>query len=198
MTHNHAAQNEQWHGRRVLITGGTSGTGLETARTLVTGGAHVVIVGRDAERGKTALADLRALAADTSGSAHLALGNCYRYDEAARVVEEAVSELGELDLLVSAGARGEGDPKPFAEMTPHEIQGGLMTRFLARVHPVHAAIPHLRGRQGAAIVLLTTDAGRHATRGESIVGAYAASIIASPRPWPASLPATAFASTRSP
>jgi 3-oxoacyl-[acyl-carrier protein] reductase len=171
-------QAQQWHGRKVLITGGTSGTGFETARAVVAGGADVVVVGRDAARGQAAVEQLRTLAAQTGGSAGLALGDCTQYDEAARVVSEAVSELDALDVVVSAGARGKGDPKPFADMTPEELHGGLTTRFLARVHPVHAAIPHLRGREGAAVVLLTTDAGRHATRGESIVGAYAASIIA--------------------
>jgi 2-hydroxycyclohexanecarboxyl-CoA dehydrogenase len=169
---------DEWRGRKVLVTGGTSGTGLETARTLVAGGASVMVVGRDPGRAEAALKELQSLAATTGGSAHLALGDCGDYDQAARVVAEAVAGLGALDVLVSAGATGEGDPKPFADMTPAEILSGMTSRFLARVHPVHAAIPHLRGREGAAVVLLTTDAGRHATRGESIIGAYAASIIA--------------------
>lgn len=170
--------SQEWRGRKVLVTGGTSGTGLETARAMVAGGAQVMVVGRDPDRGQAALDELRTVAPDGSGAASLALGNCAAYDDAARVVAEAISELGGLDVLVSAGARGEGDPKPFADMTPTEIHGGLTTRFLARVHPVHAAMPHLRKRRGASVVLLTTDAGRHATRGESIVGAYAASVIA--------------------
>jgi len=169
---------QEWQGRKVLITGGTSGTGLETARTVVAGGGDVVVNGRDPERGRNALEELRAIAADSGGSVELRLGNVFDHGEATRLVTETVEHLGALDVLVSAGARGDGDPKPFATMTPQEIQSGLLTRFLARVHPLHAAIPHLQGRPGAAAVLLTTDAARHATRGESIVGAYAASVVA--------------------
>jgi acyl dehydratase len=110
-------ETEQWRGKKVLITGGTSGTGLETARRLLAGGAHVVIVGRNAHRGQAAVEELRTLAAGTGSSAHLALGNCAQYDESARVVAEAVSELGALDVVISAGARGEGDRKSFADMT---------------------------------------------------------------------------------
>jgi 3-oxoacyl-[acyl-carrier protein] reductase len=52
-----------------------------------------------------------------------------------------------------------------------------MLRYLARMYPVHAAVPYLRQRSGAAIVLLTTDAARHATPGESVIGSYAAGVV---------------------
>jgi NAD(P)-dependent dehydrogenase (short-subunit alcohol dehydrogenase family) len=38
-----------------LVTGGTAGIGLETARLLAGNGAQVVISGRDPEKGKAAL-----------------------------------------------------------------------------------------------------------------------------------------------
>lgn len=164
----------RWVGRKVLITGGTSGTGFRTAQTLVGLGADVVVIGRNEERAAKAVSDLRGVG---GGRAWSILAECADPNEAAGAVGEAVSVLDGLDVLVSAGARGVGDPQPFADMSADEIRTGLTTRFLARVYPVHAAIPHLRGRQGANIVLLTTDAGRHATPGESIVGAYAAAVI---------------------
>lgn len=163
-----------WRGRKVIVTGGTSGTGFRTAQTLLSNGADVSVVGRDRERSEQALAALQGL----EGSAHLSVANCGDPAAATRAVEEAVSALGGLDVVVSAGASGIGDPKPFADMTTDEIHAGLMSRFLARIYPVHAALPYLKGRVGSNVVLLTTDAGRHATSGESIVGAYAASIIA--------------------
>lgn len=173
----HTRANTDWRGRKVLITGGTSGTGLATAREMIAGGADVVIVGRDRARGQTALDELLTIA-DHGGHAHLALGECAEYGESARVVAESVSLLGGLDILVSAGASGQGDPALFADMPPEAIEGGLMSRFLARVNPVHAAIPHLRGSHDASVTMLTTDAARHATPGESIIGAYAAAVIA--------------------
>ena len=41
-----------------LVTGGTAGIGLETARLLARTGAHVIISGRDAEKGKAGLESL--------------------------------------------------------------------------------------------------------------------------------------------
>ena len=50
-------------GRRMLVTGGTSGLGLETARVLAAHGAQVVITARDADKAERAVATIRASAA---------------------------------------------------------------------------------------------------------------------------------------
>lgn len=55
-------------GQTALVTGGTSGIGLATARLLRQAGAHVIISGRDARRGSVAASDIgggtRFIAAD--------------------------------------------------------------------------------------------------------------------------------------
>lgn len=43
-----------------LVTGGTSGIGLATARKLAQLGIHVLLVGRNTERGKRAVDGIRA------------------------------------------------------------------------------------------------------------------------------------------
>lgn len=45
-------------GLTALVTGGTSGIGLESARLMAAEGADVVITGRDAQRGEQAAADI--------------------------------------------------------------------------------------------------------------------------------------------
>lgn len=50
-------------GRRMLVTGGTAGLGLETARVLAAHGAQVVITARDAGKAERAVATIRASAA---------------------------------------------------------------------------------------------------------------------------------------
>mgnify|MGYP000190542079 CR=1 FL=1 len=51
-----------WKNKVILISGGTSGIGLATARILLGKGACVVINGRDTARGEEALAQLGTLA----------------------------------------------------------------------------------------------------------------------------------------
>jgi short-subunit dehydrogenase len=46
-----------------LITGGTSGIGRVVADRLAQSGVHVMVVGRNAERGQSTVADIRAAGA---------------------------------------------------------------------------------------------------------------------------------------
>jgi len=160
--------------KTVAITGGTSGTGLRAAERFLAGGANVVVNGRSAERGQAAF---DVLEAQFPKQVALSIADCSDYAQATRMVQEAVDAFGGIDILFSAGASGAGSPKPFADMPPDEIRDAVMTRFVARMYPVHAAIPELRKRTGSCVVMLTTDAARHATSGESMIGAYAAGII---------------------
>ena len=50
-------------GQRMLVTGGSAGLGLETARALAAHGAHVIITARDAAKGQRALATVGETAA---------------------------------------------------------------------------------------------------------------------------------------
>ena len=159
-------------GRVALITGSTGGVGFQVAGMLAARGATVVINGRGQERGDAALKALQGL----SGRVYLVTGDCIDPHEAARVVQQAAGLEGRLDVLVSAGAEGRVAPKPFAEMSAEEIVTAYQTRFLPRILPVHAAVPFLR-EQGGSVVMLTTDAARHPTPGESIVGAVGAGVI---------------------
>jgi NAD(P)-dependent dehydrogenase (short-subunit alcohol dehydrogenase family) len=83
--------------RTMLVTGGTSGLGLATARALAARGATVVITGRSPERCSTAAAEARAagwLAADFADLAQVAA-----------LADEFKSRYGRLDVLVNnAGA----------------------------------------------------------------------------------------------
>ncbi|MGE5292340.1 MAG: SDR family NAD(P)-dependent oxidoreductase [Micromonosporaceae bacterium] len=58
-TAEHVAAGHDLHGRNVIVTGGTSGLGEETARALAGAGATVVVTGRDPAKGQAAAARLR-------------------------------------------------------------------------------------------------------------------------------------------
>jgi NAD(P)-dependent dehydrogenase (short-subunit alcohol dehydrogenase family) len=76
-------------GRRVLVTGGTSGIGRATALAFIAEGAHVVVSGRDAARGAAVAAEgaVAFLPADLTDPAAVS-----------RLVAEAAGHLGGLDI----------------------------------------------------------------------------------------------------
>jgi 3-oxoacyl-[acyl-carrier protein] reductase len=166
------ASAAEFTGKAALITGGSEGIGLRVAEQLAEAGARVFVNGRSAERGERAIAKLQKI----SPEVRFIAGDCASYEDVAAVVDTVRSAAGRLDVLVSAGAEGEIGPTPFAQLTPEQIESEFRKRLLPRIFPVHAAWSALR-ENGGSVVLLTTDAGRFATPGESVLGAVGASVI---------------------
>ncbi len=142
-------------GLRALITGGSSGIGEATARSLSARGAHVAIAGRN-------IAALQRVSAETGGvfiPGDLRQPGCPR-----RTVEAAVSALGGLDLLVvNAGIGWAG---PFASMTEADIDSLLDVNLRAGAHLAHAAVPHLHPGIGR-IIFVGSIAGLVGAPGEA-------------------------------
>lgn len=93
-------------GKTAVITGGTSGIGLATAKAFLDKGAKVVIAGRNAERGRSALESLAAYGdnvvfrqTDTSDE-----------DEVKALVDYAVEHFGSLDIMFNNAGIGNGGP----------------------------------------------------------------------------------------
>ncbi len=160
-----AAPAGRFEGRSALVTGGGSGIGLAVARTLASGGCRVALSGRRREAVEGAAGELReqglacvAVAGDVAGAA-----------SAREMVDEAVRELGRLDILVncagvyrtgplaadSAGAAepgAAGEPDPVDLVIDIDLKGVLFA--------IRAAIPHLRakaGTGGASIVNISSS-----------------------------------------
>ena len=81
-----------------LITGGTSGIGRATANQLAKLGIHIVVVGRNAERGKNTVEEIRA----AGGEADF-ISSDLRDAGSAREVAKRAIELGsgQVDILIN-------------------------------------------------------------------------------------------------
>ena len=82
---------------KVLITGGSSGIGYETAHTLIQAGAQVAITGRDESKLQAAAKALKAtpIRADVSDP-----------DDVRRMVEEIVKAFGSFNVLINNAGIG--------------------------------------------------------------------------------------------
>jgi uncharacterized oxidoreductase len=152
--------------KRIIVTGGGSGIGLELARRLVTRN-EVVIAGRDEARLARAQADLPAL--------HTRRLDVTSEDEAREAVEWVESELGGLDVLVnSAGLlRGYGlaDADASAKCT-EDVQVNL----LGTLRMTRLALPLLQASGDGAVVLLSSAVALTAVPGFSVYAATKAAV----------------------
>jgi NAD(P)-dependent dehydrogenase (short-subunit alcohol dehydrogenase family) len=90
------------HGKVCIITGATSGIGLQTALRVAAMGADLVLVGRDPARGATALALLKQHAPQASVAMHYA--DLARMDHV-RELGGKLAALARIDVLINnAGA----------------------------------------------------------------------------------------------
>jgi NAD(P)-dependent dehydrogenase (short-subunit alcohol dehydrogenase family) len=94
MSHNLSAT-----GKQILITGGTSGVGLETARLLVGAGAEVTVVGSDPLKGEQAEASLNAEPGGV-GRATFIAADLSSLGEVHRLSDTVNERLDRLDVLI--------------------------------------------------------------------------------------------------
>lgn len=100
----HAPQNytpENIAGKAALVSGGTTGIGLATARLLVSRGARVLIFGRHDPELQDALREL-----GTLGEAHGLVADVSQPEDVSRVFQEADAKLGGVDILVANAGIG--------------------------------------------------------------------------------------------
>ncbi|MGH8351299.1 MAG: SDR family NAD(P)-dependent oxidoreductase, partial [Pseudomonas sp.] len=107
--------SNQFNGKKLLVVGGTSGMGLETARMVMSQGGSAVIVGHRPEKTEDAGKELSALGAVASITADLSSRE--GLDALLRTIDEQHSDV---DLLVNAA--GLFLPKPFLEHTDADYE----------------------------------------------------------------------------
>jgi len=137
--------------RTCLITGSTTGIGLETARMLAAEGARVIVTGRESERVERAK--------DESGAAAGIAADLSRPDEAARLVAEA----GQVECLVNNV--GEAYQVAFDELTDEQWDSMWQLNVMSYVRCIRAVLPGMRTAGRGVIVNVSSTAGKRPSTG---------------------------------
>lgn len=155
-------------GRTVIITGATSGIGLETARAFLRGGANVVVAGRRKER-------LDAFVTEAKDGAALAVKTDVA--DAAQVealVAKAKKKFGSVDILVNNA--GAGISARFMETSLEDFRQLMEVNFWGAVYGCRAVIPVMKEQPaGGVIINVSSILGK---RGAPFETAYCASKFA--------------------
>ncbi len=163
-----------------LITGGTSGIGRATANKLAQLGIHVLVVGRNAERGQKTVDEIRA----TGGEADF-ISSDLRDAASARQVAKRAIELGNghVDLLINnAGIYPFG---PTHEMTEEQFDRVFSLNVKAPYFLVAELAPLMAKRGKGVIVNLSTMVADFGMPGTSLYGSSKAAINLLTKTWAA-------------
>ena len=160
-----------------VITGGTSGMALASAKLFVEEGAYVFITGRRQDQLDQATKEIgRSVTGVQGDSANL--------EDLDRLFERVKKQKGHIDVLFASAGVGELD-KPIGTITEKSVDDTLNVNFRGTVFTVQKALPLFR--DGGSIILNTSAANAMGLPGASVYAASKAAVRSFARTWTAEL-----------
>ena len=138
----------------VLITGSSRGIGRATARSFAAEGCRLMLSGRSADALADAVGSLRASGASVASE----IADVTQPADAARLVQATVVAFGGIDVLVN-NVGGSVGGRLIADSTDDDWRAALEMNLLQTVRMMRLALPHMRGRAGAAVVNVSSISG---------------------------------------
>jgi NAD(P)-dependent dehydrogenase (short-subunit alcohol dehydrogenase family) len=139
-------------GKVALITGGASGIGRATARLFLEEGARVTIADNNEPLLAATAEELGGL-----GSLHTVAGDVSRFADGERIVAEAASAHGGLDIVVCAA--GITSRSRIAVLSEEEFDRVIAVNLKGMYTIIHAAVPRLKAGGGGTIVTVGSEMG---------------------------------------
>ncbi|WP_230781942.1 SDR family oxidoreductase [Sphingomonas sp. Leaf37] len=156
-------------GKRILLTGGTTGIGRAMLIAFARAGARVVTLGRDA----AALDEALEVARACGGELHGLTADLARREDIARIFDAVDERLGGLDILVSNAALG---ADPIDAMADEAWRYVIDVNLVGALACTRGALDRL-GKGGQIVVIGSISADIHAP-GESVYSATKAGLQA--------------------
>jgi NAD(P)-dependent dehydrogenase (short-subunit alcohol dehydrogenase family) len=138
-----------------LVTGSTSGIGLEAARLLAEEGARVAVTGRDSARVEAARLE--------TGAALGVVGDLADAAAPAALVGEVTERLGPVDCLVNNA--GHAYQASFEGLTDRQWDDMWQLNVMSYVRAIRAVAPAMKERGRGVIVNVSSTAGKRPSTG---------------------------------
>lgn len=140
--------------RIAIITAGTEGIGLATAKKLAQEGAHVVVSSRNQQKVNAAVKDIKDLGLNASGCV------CHVSDAEQRkeLIESTVEKYGGIDILISHAGVNPHTEK-FLDTPISVFKKVFDVNVIANFCLIRDVVPHMgkRGTQGAIVITSSTS-----------------------------------------
>lgn len=141
-------------GTTAVITGATSGIGLETAREFAKSGAKVVVAGRRKERLLELVGEIEA----AGGQALAVPTDVAEQAQVEALIAETVERFGRVDVLVNNA--GVAIASRFEEMPLEDFRRLMDVNFWGAVYACRAAVPQMRKQRGGVILNVSSIFGK--------------------------------------
>ncbi len=137
------------NGKRIIVTGSTTGIGEAIARRCVAEGARVLIHGRDPERG-------RQVAGELQGRAVFCAADLAQPEAAQQLVAAAIEAFGALDAVVNNAA--DTSRNDIRTVTPASFDRAMAINVRAPLLLIQAALQHLNVSRGCVLNIGSVNA----------------------------------------
>ncbi len=139
-------------GRKILITGASSGIGLETALRIGEAGGEVLLVSRTREK----LEEVKADVEERGGRAHVHPCDLSDLEDIDRMAQEVLSEHGGVDILLNNAGRSIRRSVARSYDRFHDFERTIQLNYFGALKLILAFLPGMRERRSGHIINISS------------------------------------------
>ena len=135
----------------VLVTGGGSGAGAAIVEACVAEGAHVIAMGRSADK-------LAAVCDAAGPRAEAAAGDVTDRARVGQIVKDIIAQHGRIDILVNNAGLNIAD-RSLEKLSPEDWDMVMNINATGAYNTIHEILPHMRTQGSGLVIAVSSMAG---------------------------------------
>ncbi|MGK6312895.1 SDR family oxidoreductase [Neorhizobium sp. DT-125] len=140
----------------VIVTGGSSGIGLEVAKLYAARGARLTLVARDPVKLENARRELLSSGRIQDTDIHIAMADVGRDADVSAAIAGAEAKLGACDVLIASA--GIVEPGTFETLSGEAFAAQVTTNLLGTANAVRAVYPGMKARGRGRVMIVSSGA----------------------------------------